>query len=346
VLTIAGRPIGPESPPFVIAEVAQSHEGSLGNAFAFAEVARDCGAHAVKFQTHIAAEESTPSEPWRIPFSRQDASRYEYWRRMEFTFEQWAALKEHCDKLGIVFLSSPFSIRACEWLERLGVPAWKVASGEIRNAQLLEFMRATGKPMLLSTGLAAPAEATALARELAGTGHAVGLFHCTTQYPTPPDQVGLNVLQAYLTELAPIPVGLSDHTGSPVAGIVAAWLGAAMIEVHLTLHEKAFGPDVSSSLTPPDLKRLVEGSEAAWRMRRNPVDKDAQLAALANVRTTFGRSLFTRCAIPRGTPLGEDMLAYKKPAGGLAYEQRGELLGRETRRDLPPDHMLGTDDVV
>jgi N-acetylneuraminate synthase len=346
MLTIAGRPIGPEQPPFVIAEVAQSHEGSLGNAFAFAEVARDCGAHAVKFQTHIAAEESTPSEPWRIPFSKQDASRYDYWQRMEFTFEQWAALKEHCDKLGLVFLSSPFSIRACEWLEQLGVPAWKVASGEIRNLQLLDFMRGTGKPILLSTGLAAPAEATALALELANGGRGVGLFHCTTQYPTPAEQVGLNVMQDYLAALAPIPVGLSDHTGSPVAGIVAAWLGAAMIEVHLTLHEKAFGPDVSSSLTPGDLKRLVEGSEAAWRMRRNPVDKDEQLAALANVRTTFGRSLFTRCAVAQGTPLSEDLLAYKKPAGGLAYEQREQLLGREARRDLPADHMLSADDVI
>jgi N-acetylneuraminate synthase len=346
MLNIAGRAVDADHPPFVIAEVAQSHEGSLGNAFAFAEVARDCGAHAIKFQTHIAAEESTPSEPWRIPFSKQDASRYDYWRRMEFTFEQWAALKEHCDKLGITFLSSPFSIRACEWLERLGMPAWKVASGEIRNGQLLEFMRGTGKPILLSTGLAAPAEAAALARELSDAGHQVGLFHCTTQYPTPAEQVGLNVLQDYLAELAPIPVGLSDHTGSPVAGIVAAWLGAAMIEVHLTLHEKAFGPDVSSSLTPAGLKALVEGSEAAWRMRRNPVDKDAQLAALANVRTTFGRSLFTRAAIPQGTLLSEDLLAYKKPAGGLAYEQRGELLGRAAKRDLPPDHMLGPDDVV
>jgi N-acetylneuraminate synthase len=226
------------------------------------------------------------------------------------------------------------------------VPAWKVASGEIRNLQLLDFMRGTGKPILLSTGLAAPAEATALALELANGGRGVGLFHCTTQYPTPAEQVGLNVMQDYLAALAPIPVGLSDHTGSPVAGIVAAWLGAAMIEVHLTLHEKAFGPDVSSSLTPGDLKRLVEGSEAAWRMRRNPVDKDEQLAALANVRTTFGRSLFTRCAVAQGTPLSEDLLAYKKPAGGLAYEQREQLLGREARRDLPADHMLSADDVI
>ena len=345
MLEIAGRPIGQDHPPFIIAETAQTHEGSLGNAFAMAEVARDCGAHAIKFQTHIAAEESTPSEPWRIPFSRQDASRYDYWRRMEFTFDQWAALKDHCDSLGLVFLSSPFSIKACEWLEQLGMPAWKVASGEIRNQQLLGFMRATGKPILLSTGLAEPDEAIALARELQDGGHSVGLFHCTTQYPTPPEQEGLNVLEDYLTALEPMPVGLSDHSGSPVAGIVAAWLGAAMIEVHLTLHEKAFGPDVSSSLTPAGLAQLVEGSEAAWRMRRNPVDKLAQLSELTNVRTTFGRSLFTNCDLPEGAVVTEEMLAYKKPAGGLAYEERDRLVGRKTTRALPRDHMLSADDV-
>jgi len=345
MLQIAGRPIGPEYPPFVIAEVAQSHEGSLGNAFAFAEVARDCGAHAIKFQTHIAAEESTPSEPWRIPFSRQDESRYEYWRRMEFTFDQWAALKDHCDALGIIFLSSPFSLRACEWLERLDMAAWKVASGEIRNSQLLGFLRGTGKPILLSTGLADPEEATALARDLSAQGNQVGLFHCTTQYPTPPEQVGLNVLEAYREALGAIPVGLSDHSGSPVAGMVAAYLGANMIEVHLTLHPKAFGPDVVASLTPEALRQLVEGSDAAWRMARNPVDKADQLERLADLRTTFGRSLFTTRALPAGTCLSEDMLAYKKPAGGLAFENRNLLLGRTLTRDLPADHMLSTQDV-
>jgi len=345
MLTIAGRAIGPEHPPFVIAEVAQTHEGSLGNAFALAEVARDCGAHAIKFQTHIAAEESTPSEPWRVPFSRQDDSRYAYWRRMEFTFEQWAELKRHCDELGIVFLSSPFSVLACDWLEALDVPAWKVASGEIHNAQLLERMRASGKPILVSTGLAAPDEALAVVRSLSEAGHPVALFHCTTQYPTPPEQVGLNVLADYLAALPGIPVGLSDHTGTPTAGIVAAYLGASLIEVHLTFHDKAFGPDVPSSLTPERLRALVEGSEAAWRMRRNPVDKDRQIAGLANLRTTFGRSLFTAVEVPAGTELTEAMVAYKKPGGGLRYEDRSTVLGRRTVRSLPRDHRLGPDDV-
>jgi len=345
MLEIAGRPVGRDQPPFVIAEVAQTHEGSLGNAFAMAEVARDCGAHAIKFQTHIAAEESTPSEPWRIPFSRQDASRYDYWRRMEFTFEQWKELKEHCDALGIVFLSSPFSIKACQWLAELDMAAWKVASGEISNEQLLDFMRGTGKPMLLSTGLAAPDEGVARVRQLDEAGHPVGLFHCTTQYPTPPEQVGLNVLEEYLAALDPIPVGLSDHTGSPVAGILAAWLGAAMIEVHLTLHEKAFGPDVTSSLTPDGLTALVRGTEAAWRMRRHPVDKLAQLGELGSMRTTFGRSLFTNCELPEGATVTEHMLAYKKPAGGLDYDERHRLIGRKTIRPLPRDHMMSVDDV-
>ena len=345
MLTIAGREIGPDHPPFVIAEVAQSHEGSLGNAFAFAEVARDCGADAIKFQTHIAAEESTPSEPWRIPFSKQDTSRYDYWRRMEFTFEQWAALKQHCDALGIVFLSSPFSLLACDWLERIGMPAWKVASGEIHNAQLLGRMQASDLPMLVSTGLAAPEQALAVVRELSAAGKQVGLFHCTTQYPTPPEQVGINVLADYLAELPGVPVGLSDHSGTPAAAIVAAYAGASMIEVHLTLHAKAFGPDVVASLTPDQLETLVKGVRDAWTMRRNPVDKAGQLSGLANVRTTFGRSLFTQCEIAEGEVLSSDMIGYKKPAGGMPYEEIETLLGRPAARALPRDHMLGPADV-
>lgn len=344
-MQIGNRRVGPEEPPFIIAEVAQTHEGSLGNAFAFAEVARDCGADAIKFQTHIAAEESTPSEPWRIPFSRQDASRYDYWRRMEFTFEQWAALKAHCDGLGIAFLSSPFSLRACEWLERLDVPAWKVASGELHNPQLIDFMVATGRPMLLSTGLASPAEGVAAARSIAERGSQVALFHCTTQYPTAPEATGLNVLADYLAELAPIPVGLSDHSGNEAAAIVATYLGASLIEVHLTLHPKAFGPDVASSLTPDGLDRLVSLTRNAWAMRRNPVDKAGQLEELASVRATFTRSLFTARPINAGEEITPNLIAYKKPAGGMRWEEMSRLIGHKARRHLPADHMIEPSDV-
>lgn len=342
---IGQHEVGGDNRPFIIAEVAQTHEGSLGNAFAFAEVARDCGADAIKFQTHFAAEESTPDEPWRIPFSRQDKRRYDYWRRMEFDPGHWAELKAHCDALGITFLSSPFSIKACDVLEKIGISAWKVASGEIHNPLLIERMARSGLPMLVSTGLAAPAESVGLLRRLMSEGVQVGLFHCTTRYPTPPKDVGLNMLAEYMQLLPDVPIGLSDHTGTPTSSIVASYLGAAMIEVHLTLHPKMFGPDVSSSLTPEQLCQLVTGSEAAWKMRLNPVDKAATAAAVSRERSIFGRSLYTARGLSAGETIDESMLAYKKPGGGMTWEERGELIGRKVSVDLSPDHQLERGDV-
>ncbi len=345
MIRLGDRRIGRNERPFVIAEVAQTHEGSLGNAFAFAEVARDCGADAIKFQTHIAAEESTPQEPWRVAFSRQDASRYDYWRRMEFSFDQWASLKDHCDKLGIQFISSPFSVRACEWLHQLGMPIWKVASGEIRNEELLGWIMATGQPMIVSTGLAAPDEAVDVVRRILANGNPVALLHCTTRYPTPPEEVGLNVLTDFSAVLADVPIGLSDHSGTPHPGVIAAYLGASIIEVHLTLHDKMFGPDVTSALTPERLRQLVEGATMAWQMRRSPVDKVEQIRLLETERNIFGRSLYTVSDLPKGSLITEDTLAYKKPGGGLSYADRGALIGRKTVRALAAHHKLSPDDV-
>ena len=130
----------------IIAEVAQAHDGSLGAAHAYIDAAARAGADAVKFQTHIAAAESSPAEPWRVKFSLQDATRYDYWRRMEFTEEQWAGLRMHADERGLQFLSSPFSVEAAQLLRRVGVSAWKIASGEVNNVPLFDFMLSTGLP--------------------------------------------------------------------------------------------------------------------------------------------------------------------------------------------------------
>jgi N-acetylneuraminate synthase len=137
----------------IIGEVAQAHDGSLGAAHAYIDAIAQAGADAVKFQTHIASAESTPAEPWRVRFSYQDASRYDYWKRMEFTEEQWSGLKRHANEKGLLFLSSPFSLQAAKMLMRVGMPAWKVASGEVTNAPLFDFMIATGLPVMLSTGM-------------------------------------------------------------------------------------------------------------------------------------------------------------------------------------------------
>src|SRR5215467_9214956 len=149
--TDVAHPAGLSTQCCIVAEVAQAHDGSLGTAHAFIDACARAGADAIKFQTHIAAAESSPGEPWRIKFSRQDASRYDYWKRMEFTEEQWAGLALHAKERGLIFLSSPFSSEAMDLLDRLGMEAWKVGSGEIGNTPLIQRMAKTGKPVLLSS---------------------------------------------------------------------------------------------------------------------------------------------------------------------------------------------------
>ena len=133
VIKIKGRKIGKGQPVFIIGEIAQAHDGSLGAAHAYIDAIANTGADAVKFQTHIAEAESSPRERWRVNFSYQDKTRFDYWKRMEFTLEQWKGLKKHAEEKGLIFLSSPFSSEAVEILERIGVSAWKVASGEVNN---------------------------------------------------------------------------------------------------------------------------------------------------------------------------------------------------------------------
>jgi N,N'-diacetyllegionaminate synthase len=197
----------------IIGEVALTHDGSLGLAHAFVDAIADAGADAVKFQTHIAAAESTPSEPFRVKFSRQDQTRYDYWKRMEFTAEGWRGLAEHARERGILFLSSPFSVQAVDLLERIGMPLWKIASGETSNTTLLDRILDTGKPVLLSTGMSAVEEIDRAVARVRARHADLGVFQCTTAYPCPPEKIGLNLIPFY-RERYGCWVGLSDHSAT------------------------------------------------------------------------------------------------------------------------------------
>ena len=178
----------------IIGEIAQAHDGSLGTAHAYIDAISAAGADAVKFQTHIAAAESSPSEPWRCKFSRQDGSRYDYWRRMEFTEEQWRGLKEHADSRNLMFLSSPFSIEAVDLLERVGVAAWKVASGEVGNTPMLSRMISSGLPIMLSSGMSSMKELDQAVELVQRSPCELTVFQCSSIYPTPPEKLGLNLI--------------------------------------------------------------------------------------------------------------------------------------------------------
>jgi N,N'-diacetyllegionaminate synthase len=285
---IAGRHVGGGSPCLIVAEVGQAHEGSLGQAHAYIEAIAQAGADAVKFQCHIAEAESTPDEPWRVPPEwPQDESRYAYWKRMEFTQEQWWSLAAHAEQVGLIFLCSPFSVEAVRLLDPM-VPAWKLASGELSNDSLWMAMRDTDKPIIYSVGMSNWGEITEAippALEADDYYYGVAILQCTSSYPCPPDKVGLNVLDELRHEFE-CPVGLSDHSGTIWPGLAAVALGCDVLEVHVCFSKQEFGFDVESSITIDELARLVEGVRFIEKAK-TPVDKDAMARELEPMRKLF-----------------------------------------------------------
>jgi N-acetylneuraminate synthase len=323
----------------VIGEVAQAHDGSLGTAHAYIDAIAKAGADAVKFQTHIAAAESTPQEPWRVRFSYQDASRYEYWKRMEFTEEQWLGLKRHAEEKGLDFLSSPFSLEAARMLQRIGMKAWKVASGEVANGQLFGYMAETRLPMMISTGMSSVGEIDAAVARVQAAGVPLAVMQCTSAYPCPPEKVGLNMLEIFRSRYA-CAVGLSDHSGTIFPGLAAATLGAELLEVHVTFSKECFGPDVPASITTAELKTLVEGVRFNERMRASAVDKNKMADEMAPLRDLFTKSIVAEVDLPSGAVLTPEALSVKKPGTGIPADRLPSMIGRRLRRPLAAGEML------
>jgi len=327
----------------IVGEIAQTHDGSLGTAHAYIDAIANAGAQAIKFQTHIAAAESTPGEPWRVKFSRQDATRYDYWQRMEFTAQQWRELAEHAGERGLIFLSSAFSFEAVEILNNIGMPAWKVGAGETSNLPLLEKMASTGKPVILSSGMSDWSELDSAVNCVRRNGAQVLILQCTTSYPCPPEKLGLNVL-AELQDRYQCPVGLSDHSGTIYAGLAAATLGARLIEVHVTFSRECFGPDVIASITTAELKQLVEGVRFIETALAHPVNKQAMAESLGELKRVFGKSVVAARDLPANHRIAAGDLAIKKPGSGIPAARYQEVINRILRRPVTADTLLSEDD--
>jgi len=329
---------------YVIGEVALTHDGSLGLAHAFVDAIATTGADAVKFQTHIATAESTPGEPFRVQFSKQDTSRYDYWVRTSFSTEQWQELADHTRQAGLDFISSPFSVEAVTLLDRAGVALWKVASGEVSNVSLLDAMMQTFRPVLLSSGMSPFDELDASVSRVRAAGRDVGVMQCTTAYPCPPEKIGLNVMSDLRGRYS-CPVGLSDHSGTVFPSLAAAALGADVVEVHATLSRELFGPDVVASITTQELKMMVEGIRFTEAMLANPVDKNEMARETASLRKLFTRSVVLRTSLAAGAVLEAQHLVAKKPGTGIPAARLPEFIGRRLKRALPADALLAEDDV-
>lgn len=341
-IMLDGQEVGPHAPFFTIAEMGLGHDGSLGSAHAFIDSAAKAGANAVKFQTHIAAAEGTVEEKFRVNVFPQDATRQDYWKRTAFTPEQWAGLRQHANEKKLTFLSSPFSLEAVELLLNVGIPGWKVGSGETNNTPLLNALVESGLPILLSTGMSFMSEVDDSVDFLKTRNAPFMLFQCTNKYPCPPESLGLNIIKDYIARYQ-VPVGFSDHSGRPATGLAARMSGACALEVHVTWHRECFGPDVPASITFEELRQLTDDIRFVDRALGSPVDKDHEAMTLKPARDLFTKSVVAACDIPAGTILTKSHLAFKKPGTGIPASRYNEIIGRETLSAVSYNEMFQDD---
>jgi N-acetylneuraminate synthase len=344
IIKVENKKIGKGYPTFIIGEIAQAHDGSLGTAHAYIDAMAKTGADAVKFQTHIAEAESSAKDQWRTRFSYEDKTRYDYWKRMEFTKEQWKQLKEHAEEKGLVFLSSPFSMDAAELLNSINISAWKIASGEVNNTVIFDYIISTKKPVFLSSGMSDIGEIDRAVKYLKKKDTGLALMQCTSSYPCPPEKIGINIIP-FFQDRYNCPVGLSDHSGKIFPALSAVTIGASIIEVHVVFSRECFGPDVSSSLTTSELARVVEGARYVEEMMANPVDKDLLFKEYSGMRKLFNKSLFYNISLAKGEILKKEHLKLLKPGIGVSPERIGEVIGRKLTKDVKQGDLLGMKDL-
>lgn len=318
---------------FIIAEIGQAHEGSLGILHSYIDALATTGVDAVKFQTHIAHAESSKYEPFRVEFSYEDSTRYDYWKRMEFSLEQWKEIKQHCDDVGLEFISSPFSNEAVELLEKVGILKYKIGSGEVSNFLMLEKIARTGKDIILSSGMSNYEELDETINFLKKFKNEISILQCTTKYPTAAKDIGLNVLPE-LRNRYNLKVGLSDHSGTIYPSISAVPLGAEILEFHVVFDKMMFGPDSKSSLTINEVKELVKAVRFTEESLSNPIDKRNN-EEFKELKSIFEKSLAVNKDKKKGEIISFEDLEAKKPFGyGISAKEYKLVIGKKLNKSL------------
>ncbi len=336
MIQIANRPIGPDHPPFVIAEMSGNHNQSLDRALAIVEAAAASGAHAIKLQTYTADTMTLPVSigDFFIDDERSlwhGKSLYELYQIASTPWEWHAPLIERAQALGLIAFSTPFDDTAVDFLADLGTPCYKIASFENADLPLIRKVAATGKPVIVSTGMATLAELDEAVRTLrAGGCQDIVLLKCTSTYPASPENSHLRTIP-HLRDLFGCEVGLSDHTPGIGASVAAVALGATVIEKHFTLSRADGGVDSAFSLEPAELAALVTETERAWQalggIQYGPTEAEKQ-------SLRFRRSLYIAQDVKAGEVLTRDNLRIVRPGHGLAPEYYETLLGRRVNRDM------------
>lgn len=326
---------------YIIAEAGDNHNGDFNTALKLVDVAKRAGADCVKFQTFVTEEiisKYAEMAEYQKKNTGKEEGQFEMVKRLELSFDEFRKIKEYCDRVGIQFLSTPFDLKSVDFLNELGVPFFKIPSGEITNYPYLIKIAHTGKPVVMSTGMCEPDEILAAIKVLEKNGSGeITLLHCNTEYPTPLKDVNLYAMRT-MKKMFGKKVGYSDHTKGIEVPVAAVALGACVIEKHFTLDKNMPGPDHKASLEPDELGRMVKNIRNIEIALGDGVKRvsESERKNIAIAR----KSIVARRNIQEGEILTEENLAVKRPGTGINPMQWMEVLGTRAVRDFKEDELI------
>lgn len=340
-IKIGDRLVGNGEPCFIITEVGVNHNGDVELAKKLIDVAKDAGADAVKFQTFKAENVVTKNAPkadYQVKNTELNESQYDMIKKLELTEEEFKELYRYAKNKGIMFLSTPFDFESADFLEEMGVPAFKISSTDLTNLPFLEYVAEKGKSIILSTGMGTLGEIEEAVTTIRHAGNEdIVLLHCITSYPAKFESLNLRAIQTLRAEFK-LPVGFSDHSLGIYAPIAAVALGAVVIEKHFTLDKNLPGPDHKASLNPEELKemikaiRLVESALGDGIKRLTSEEEE--------IKKVARRSIVAKVDIPKGNVITKEMITFKRPGIGLPPKHYREIIGKKARRNIKADELI------
>ncbi len=333
------RKIGIDHPPLVVAEAGINHNGSLQKAKQLVDAAVEAGCEAIKFQTHIAEKEMIKTD---VSPDNSSKTIWEIIKEVEMDADAERQLQEYCAQKSIYFFSTPFSKEAADRLAAMDMPVFKIPSGGCNNLPLLDHVASFKKPIILSTGMSGMESIARAVAIIKKHGTEVALLHCVSIYPTPYEKVGLGCIDELRRRFPGTVVGLSDHSDGIWTCLGSVALGASMLEKHFTVSADWEGPDIGSSITPPQLRDLVIGAEAIWRAGGG--EKKPMAEEQAAMDFAFA-SLVTTAEIKQGEKFTSSNTWAKRPGGGIPAAELEEVLGKTAARDLAADIQLARRDI-
>lgn len=345
-IKIGDKLIGKDNPCFIIAEAGVNHNGKLELAKKLVDVAKEAGVDAVKFQTfktaNLTTERAELTEYQERNIGKKE-SQLKMLKRLELSYENFKKLKKYCDKKKIIFLSTPHSKDAIDFLEPL-IPAYKIGAGDLTNLPFLEKIARKKKPIILSTGMATLTEVEGAVRTIKKAGNnKIILVHCTTNYPCPLKEVNLRAMLTLKKELG-LPVGYSDHTLGVVVPIMAVALGAEVLEKHFTVDKSLPGPDHSLSLDSKELKEMVEiirKTEIALGTDIKKPNKSEE-----KIKKIIRKSIIAKTGISKMTTITKNMLIIKRPGIGIEPKYLNKVIGKRAKKDIKKDTLIKFQDLI